>query len=163
MTDSERSAQDGSVAARLRRLEDMEEIRRLFLDYARFLDAKDFGPCSRLFADEGEFVLPFESAVGPAAVEQSMAGMLGKHLAADPGVDFHVIANPVVNLDGDRATARSFWLYVTADDDGHPQLAQFGHYEDELIREHGRWRFNRRDAARDIGIPQAGVPGAVRG
>jgi hypothetical protein len=90
-----------------------------------------------------------------------MEGMLGKHLASAPGVDFHVFANPVVDLDGDTATARQFWLYVTANESGHPQLAQFGHYEDVLTREDGRWRFKSRNAARDVGVPQHGVPGAV--
>jgi uncharacterized protein (TIGR02246 family) len=144
---------------RVRRLEDLQEIRRLALDYARTLDGKDFDACSKLFARDGEFVLPFESSFGPAAIERSMTGMLGKDLAAVPGRDFHVLANERIELDGDRATARSFWIYVTPGADEHPRIAQFGHYEDELVREDGRWRFARRDAARDVGVPQAGVPG----
>lgn len=151
-----------SLEARVQRLEDLEEIRRLQLDYGRYLDGKEFGPCSELFAEAGEFVLPFESAIGPAAIEKSMSGMLGKDLGAEPGKDFHVFANATVDLDGDRATSRSFWLYVTPNEDGYPHLAQFGHYEDVLIRENGRWRFAYRDAARDLGIPGAGVPGVVR-
>jgi hypothetical protein len=51
------------------------------------------------------------------------------------------------------------WLYVTPDDRGHPRVAQFGHYEDELVREEGQWRFARRNAVRDLGVPGGGVPG----
>jgi ketosteroid isomerase-like protein len=152
---------EGALEARVRELEDMAEIQHLVLDYGRYLDSKDFAACSKLFAREGVFVLPFESVVGPDAIQASMEGMLGKHLGAEPGVDFHVLANLIIHLDGDTARSTSFWLYVSPREDGHPQLAQFGHYEDELVREDGRWRFKSRDASRDIGFPQAGVPGAV--
>jgi len=149
------------IEARVRRLDDNEEIRGLLLDYAQFLDEKNFVECSRLFARDGAFVLPFERVIGHDAIRASMDGMLGKHLGAESGADFHVLANLIVRLDGDTATSRSFWLYVSPRDDGHPHLAQFGHYEDELVREDGRWRFASRKALRDIGFPQAGVPGAV--
>jgi hypothetical protein len=42
-----------SVEARLQRLEDMEEIRLLLLDYGRLLDARDLAAYSRLFAKYG--------------------------------------------------------------------------------------------------------------
>ncbi len=161
MTDSHGPVPDASVEARVQQLEDTEEIRRLLLDYGRFLDGKNFAACSKLFATDGEFVLPFESVRGQDAIRASMDGMLGKHLAAESGVDFHVLANATIELDGDTARSTSFWLYVSARDDGHTQLAQFGHYEDVLCRESGRWRFLSRNALRDIGFPQAGVPGVV--
>src|SRR5262245_4681629 len=146
-----------SLDERLQRLEDLEAIRRLFLDYGRYLDTKQFGPCSELFADDGEFVLPFDVVKGPAGVLAVMEEMLGRDLAATPGKDLHVFSNQVIDLDGNRATSRSFWVYVCPDGDGSPRIAQFGHYEDVLVRLNGSWKFQRRDAQRDIGIPGAGV------
>jgi SnoaL-like domain len=151
-----------TVEQRLQRLEDLEAIRKLFLEYGRYLDEKDFEPCSRLFATDGEFVLPFDTVKGPDGVLAVMNDMLGRDLAQDPGKDIHVFANPTIELDGDRATARSFWIYVTPNDTGYPQIAQFGHYEDILAREEGVWKFARRDAQRDIGIPGGGVPGVAQ-
>jgi hypothetical protein len=151
-----------ALEERLQRLEDLEAIRRLFLDYGRYLDTKEFGPCSELFADDGEFVLPFDTVKGPQGVRKVMDEMLGRDLAAKPGKDLHVFANPVIDLDGDQATARSFWIYITPNDEGFPQVAQFGHYEDVVVRVDGSWKFNRRDAQRDIGIPGAGVEQASK-
>ena len=150
-----------TVEERLRRLEDLEAIDRLFNDYGRYLDTKDFEPCSQLFADEGEFVLPFDVVKGPGGVLKVMKEMLGRDLAEEPGKDIHVLSNTIVDLDGDRATASSFWIYVTPDESEYPQIAQMGHYEDVLVRERGSWKFQRRDAQRDIGVPGGGVPGVL--
>ena len=152
------------LEACVRRLDDLEEIRRLLLDYGRYLDGKDFESLAQLWAEDGEIVN--SQGEGPArgreAIRALMTGMLGRDLADESGKDFHVFANPIIDLDGDRATVRSMWLYVTPDEHGHPQLAQMGHYEDLVVRESGQWRFKRRDWPRDIGVPGGGVPGAMR-
>ena len=49
-----------------------------------------------------------------------------------------------------RATATSTWSYVVRADDDTPRLEKLGHYEDELVREDGVWRFARRAAPTDI-------------
>jgi hypothetical protein len=143
----------------VRHLEDLEEIRRLFLDYGTYLDTKDFESLSRLWAEHGEFTLPVGAVRGPDGVLGVMKSMQGKDLAIEPGKDLHIFTNQVVDIDGDRASATSFWAYITPDRDGHPRIAQFGHYEDTLVRVDGRWQFGKRSGFRDIGIPGAGVPG----
>jgi uncharacterized protein (TIGR02246 family) len=152
---------NGSLEARVQRLEDLQEIRELFLEYGRCLDGKQFGALARLWAEDGQIVNSQGSgpARGHEAIEALMNSMLGSDLAIEPGGEFHVFANPTVELDGDRASGRVMWLYITADEAGYPRLQQMGHYEDVLVREDGRWRFESRDWPRDIGIPGAGVPG----
>jgi hypothetical protein len=156
--------QTGTLEARVQRLEDMAEIRALFLEYGRCLDGKEFAALSRLWSADGEIVNSQgpASAKGPAAIEALMNSMLGTDLAVEAGGEFHVFANPTieVGLDADRATGRVMWLYFTADEQGWPQLGQMGHYEDTLVRENGRWRFESRDWPRDVGIAGAGVPGS---
>jgi hypothetical protein len=74
-------------------------------------------------------------------------------LAAKAGDDFHLVLNPQIQLDADdpdRARAQSTWAYVVKGDDGEPVLAKLGHYDDDLVREDGRWRFLRREAPLDI-------------
>ena len=51
-----RGSDAASLAARLQRLEDVEEIQALLLDYGRLLDSRDLPGYSRLFAKEGEWV-----------------------------------------------------------------------------------------------------------
>ena len=61
-----------SLAARVQRLEDIEEIRTVLLDYGRFLDSRDFAAYSRLFAKDGEWVGGFGTVQGPAAIQAFM-------------------------------------------------------------------------------------------
>ena len=80
--------------------------------------------------------------------------MPGSLLGSEPGEDFHVVINPLIELDADdpdRAQAEVTWLYVVKGEDGAPALCKLGHYDDQLIREAGRWRFLRREAPTDIG------------
>src|SRR4030095_12139715 len=68
---------DASIAARLQRLEDIEEIRTVLLDYGRFLDSRDLAAYSRLFAADGECVGGFGTAKGPAGILEFMQKNLG--------------------------------------------------------------------------------------
>lgn len=151
------AAADDDTSARLRRLEDLEQILQLFMDYKRVLDAKDFAAYAALFADDGEFVAIEGGARGRAAIEAMVAAMPGTDLlGANVGDDFHLVLNPQIELDADdpdRARAQSTWAYVVKGDAGEPVLAKLGHYDDELVRESGTWRFLRRAAPMDIPAP----------
>lgn len=142
--------EEATVEARLRRLEDLEEIRRLFMEYRRRLDEKDFPGYAGLFAEDGELIAGDYRARGHDEILGVLHDMLGRDLGERSRDDFHVVANPSIELDGDRATAASTWVYVVREEDGNPRVAMLGHYDDVLRREGGRWLFERRDAALDI-------------
>jgi ketosteroid isomerase-like protein len=156
-TDGEAVAQ-GTAEERLRRLEDLEQIRQLFVEYKTVLDKQDFAAYGALFAADGEFIATpdqgLQQAKGPAAIQALVEAMPGSLLGSEPGADFHVVVNPLIELDAadpDRAQAQVTWLYVVKGEDGAPALCKLGHYDDQLIREAGRWRFLRREAPTDIG------------
>jgi ketosteroid isomerase-like protein len=156
-TDGEAVAQ-GTAEERLRRLEDLEQIRQLFVEYKMVLDRQDFAAYGALFAADGEFIATpdqgLQQAKGPAAIQALVEAMPGSLLGSEPGADFHVVVNPLIELDAadpDRAQAQVTWLYVVKGEDGAPALCKLGHYDDQLIREAGRWRFLRREAPTDIG------------
>ena len=46
-----------SIEARLQRLEDLQAINQLFIDYGEHLDAGDFDAYAELFAEDGEVLL----------------------------------------------------------------------------------------------------------
>jgi SnoaL-like domain len=152
-------AADDAVGARLRQLEDLEQIQQLFLDYKTVLDGKDFSGYAGLFAEDGEFIAGPQRAKGRAAIQALVEAMPGTGLlGAEAGEDFHLVINPRVELDPGnvgRARAQSTWLYVVRGADGGPVLSKLGHYDDELVREGGRWLFLRREAPMDI--PAAAV------
>jgi uncharacterized protein (TIGR02246 family) len=143
-------AADDSVEARLGRLEDREAIRRLFLDYRRYLDQKDFRAYAELFARDGEFIAGTMRAKGPDAIFELVDGMLGTLLTERGGDDVHLVANDTIELDGDRATAEVTWVYILRGEGDVPVIAKLGHYNDVLTREDGRWKFLRREAPTDI-------------
>jgi hypothetical protein len=147
-------AQDtDSIAERLDRLEDLEAIRRLFQDYRRHLDEKEFRAYAALFAAEGEFIAGPDGSIrakGPAAIFDLVDGMRGTLLTDEGGDDRHLALNEMIELDGDRATAVSTWVYILRGEGDVPEVAKLGHYEDVLVREDGAWKFLRRVAPCDI-------------
>ena len=137
----------GSIEQRLRRLEDLEEIRQLFVDYGQYLDAGDFEAYADLFAADGEVRLgPMGSAQGrdqiKALMEQALAGVIG--------TGDHLITSPRVQIDGDTATAEVMWTVIQRGPDGAPVVSMIGRHRDELVRENDRWRFRKRRGFVDI-------------
>jgi uncharacterized protein (TIGR02246 family) len=139
-----------AIEARVQRLEDREAIHGLFMRYRECLDEKDFSGYAGLFAADGEFLSAGGNAKGQEEIERLVDGMRGSLLTAVAGDDVHVVVNPEIEVDGDRARARSTWIYVVRDPDGGPSLCKVGHYDDELVREDGQWRFARRSAPMDM-------------
>jgi uncharacterized protein (TIGR02246 family) len=143
------------LEARVQRLEDLAEIRRLLLEYRRHLDGKDFRAYASLFAADGEFIAGPNGdirAQGPDGIFALVDGMRGTLLTDAGGDDVHVAVNEVIDLDGDRATVSSTWVYVIRADGDAPEVSKVGRYEDVVTREDGRWRFLRREAPMDIGV-----------
>ncbi len=137
-----------SLTARIRCLEDTEEIRTLLLNYGRHLDSRDLDAYSQLFAQEGEWVGGFGSAKSPAGIKAFMEENLGT--GPNRGGTYHILSNFIIELDGDRATAWSRWAFITPGPENSVRVAQGGRYEDILVRQDGVWKFQRREAFLDI-------------
>jgi SnoaL-like protein len=54
------------------------------------------------------------------------------------------MANPVIDVDGDRATARSYVDAWITSKDGLSGINAIGFYDDELVRTFDGWRIARR-------------------
>ncbi len=125
------------LEARLQRAEDMLEIQQLLGQYTVAIDAKDWDAYSALFADDGELIFTGAHARGAAEIRAVMAR------ASPPNVR-HLTTNIVIKVDGDRATAHSRWTALGGDAENRVSVGGTGSYEDELVRQRGRWRFQRR-------------------
>jgi uncharacterized protein (TIGR02246 family) len=142
-----------ALAARLQQFEDKAEIERLLLDYGRHLDSRDFAAYGRLFARDGEWVGGFGTASGgPAGIQAFMEKAMGT--APNRANNYHLLSNFVITVTGDTATAWSRWAFVVPGPSG-AAIAQAGRYDDQLVRENGRWRFKRRTASNDTAPPAA--------
>jgi uncharacterized protein (TIGR02246 family) len=138
------------LAARVQRLEDVQEIQGVLLDYGRFLDARDFASYSKLFAKDGEWIGGFGTVQGPTAIQAFMEKQI---TGPNRGNTFHILTNFKIDVKGDTATAWSRWTFVTPGADKKPAISQAGRYDDIFVREDGHWKFKRRTASNDIPVP----------
>ena len=131
------------LAARVQRLEDIEAIRALFIAYGKLADAKDWVKYSELFVEDGTFDSPH--SVGTVTGSKEIRERLGSAYGEDPEDAFHLFDNIEIEVDGDRATARSLWTYLRPGAHGYPpQALMFGKYEDVLVRTDAGWKFQLR-------------------
>jgi uncharacterized protein (TIGR02246 family) len=134
-----------TVEQRLQRLEDEAAIRRILIDYAATQDARDYDGYAALFAKDGEWRNGKTVYKGRPAIRQLLVGLYG---TPPPGYvnseSFHITYNPQIELNGDKATARSRHLLIMRGPKGEPTPMLAGRYEDELIREEGQWKILRR-------------------
>jgi hypothetical protein len=91
-----------------------------------------------------------------------LAGFAARHTRAPERFHKHVVVDPVIAVDGDHATAVSYFMRLD-DVDGEHVVYAFGRYRDELVRgEDGRWRFVRRiaevESRRATPAPRRGTP-----
>ena len=147
---SRAAAPNDSLAARLQRFEDKEEIQQLLLDYGRHLDARDFAAYSGLFAKDGEWSGGMGSVQGPANIKAFMEKNIGN--GPNRAHNYHLLSNFVITVNGNTATAWSRWAFVVPGERG-ATIAQAGRYDDTLVREDGHWKFKRRVASNDTASP----------
>ncbi len=145
--DGDADPDGGGLADRLRRLEDLQAIQQLFIDYGRHLDAGDFPAYAALFTEDGEVLLgPVGRAQGRREIEALMTTALSAHV----GETYHLVTGPRITLDGDRATASVNWTVVARSTDGAPTVSMIGRHEDVLVRTAEGWRIRRRRGLIDM-------------
>ncbi|MCW2368212.1 nuclear transport factor 2 family protein [Sphingobium sp. B11D3D] len=124
---------------------DRAAIHALLVAYGSTLDARDFAGFGRLFGKDGVYAAGGGAeARGPATGEMMRKVFAGNAMGfAEP--NYHLFFNEVVTFTGsDSATATSMSLYVVPDDRNRPTPMLMAAYEDDLVREDGRWVFARR-------------------
>ncbi len=138
------------LRARVSALEDREEIRRLVQEYRRALDERDLHAFSMLFAKNGTWKGRLGEATGPEAIRIMLEQTLDDNPPAPGPTLYHLNTDPAIELHGDRATAALFWAHVRRDGVDGPEIPTLGYYNDTLVKEDGRWRFQRREVTRLI-------------
>ena len=144
------AAQSGALEARVRQLEDKEQIAQLLVDYGRHLDSRDLRAYAALFAADGEWVGGFGTVKGRAQIQAFMEKSLGT--GPNRGGSYHIMSNFAIVVTGDTATAWSRWTFVVPGERG-AAISQAGRYDDTFVRENGAWKFKRRVAANDTAPP----------
>ncbi len=142
MQGREALTEPADLAARIALLEDREAIRELIARYGPLADAGDCAGAAALWTDDGVYeVGGFGSYTGRAAIQALLEGE--SHQGLIHGGAAHVLSPPVIDLDGDRATARTYSVVFRKSGDNweaHRASANMWH----LVRVAGEWKVARR-------------------
>jgi len=152
-------AQNLTLEQRVERMEAEAEIRQVLIEYGAYLDGRDYAAYADLFAQNGVWVGGFGSFTGPAAIRQMLETNLGP---AEPGFinksSYHMMTNPLIEIDGDRAQVTSKYLFWTRSPEDRPVPSLAGRYVDEFVRQGGRWKIARRTTWGEIPFRDPNVP-----
>ena len=140
------SAQQPSYA------EDRALIENMSNHYMVAVDAGDIETVMKTWAEDG--VLDWVGGVehGKAEIRAAMSNFGGAGVMGTLPADAterqrtrHQIINHVITVDGDTATSFAYWFAMTnRTTHGQIEFLYMGHYEDELARIDGEWKFTKR-------------------
>ncbi len=127
-------------------LEEKDAIRELLARYCFHFDNGEFEQWLSLFTDDGAFDLGARGRFqGRDALRRFLRVV---PLSNGSPMIKHCVMNSIVDVTGDRATARSYVVVLRGGD--ALALSVAGRYEDQLTKQGGDWRFLERKAHLDM-------------
>ncbi len=134
------------LEARIRKLEDIEEIRKLKATYCYLCDAGLGDPKNR-----DELISHFtrnarvDFGLGEGSQFTGPEGLkifFGEVVPGSVSFCMHMVHNPIIEVNGEKATGR--WYYEAPTTDMNTGKAQWmaGTYFEEYVRENGEWKWS---------------------
>ena len=111
-------------------------IEQLLARYAHATDDRRFEDCGRLFALGAQLVVGRHTFDGREAIVATVRAAAAN---SEPGK--HINMNIDAEVDGDRASVTSDFVFIKAD----RTVGSAGRYIDELTFDGGRWLFAKRE------------------
>ena len=135
------------------------EIRELIERSVRHVDDQDSAALAALFEEDGVLQLAGTVFAGRDAIlgmfraaEAPRAWTEPGRLLVQPG-GMHLTGNPVIEVDGDDATAETDMVTLLRGEDGRAKITLLARYRDRLRRaDDGSWRLRSRTGV-SIGVP----------
>ena len=125
--------------------DDRAAITELLYRYAELIDAGDFDGLGALLA-EAEFGGPRTPRARGAAQIAALFATTTRRFADGTTKTRHLVLNPIVEIGGDTARARSTFCVVQATDRVALQPIVVGRYFDRFARSRAGWHFTERIA-----------------
>jgi uncharacterized protein (TIGR02246 family) len=115
--------------------EDRDEILQLMYRYNHLIDSGDAAGWAETFTEDGVFDVAGQVRSGHSELTAFAAEQAGHR---------HVVVNPVIDVTGDSATVRAYFVVYAGG-----ALRGTGTYADELVRTPDGWRFAKRVSTPD--------------
>lgn len=120
-------------------------IREVIERYMRYNDNGDFDAIAALFDEDATFQVFGNVLVGRPAIHAFFTRIFTTTLTQWPADgslflqprSVHISSNPIIEVDGDQATAETDFQVVGRDDDGHVVVTLVGRYRDRFRRAGG--------------------------
>jgi len=128
------------LEARIRRIEDIEEIKNLQAKYAYLIDTVQMEKVPELFADK------FIAEYVPLGTFKSKAELLEflKGAASGSSMMCHQMMTPYIEVHGDKATGTWYLFGPFTSNTAKGPVANWiqGKYENDYVREGGKWKLS---------------------
>jgi hypothetical protein len=128
---------DAGLESRIKRLEDLEEIKQLMSLYCYHADNRDGANWSQVFTEDGVFETDIYGTYEGRATIRAL-----EHRS----FAIHYNTNPIIDIDGDKAVGRWLLLMPCSFDDqfgGKRAVWAAAKYVNDLARVNGKWLFKR--------------------
>ena len=141
----------GSTLADRITIEDM--VTRYYANFGKQDAADEFGA---FYTEDAVFDVYGIVSTGREAIEGFYAASAEEADAPATQGTFHMmISNPVIDVNGDTATAEFMWTgVINSGIQDPPRLLEQGREYDLLVRQDGAWRIKKRVVIADSGLPE---------
>ncbi len=129
-------------------LEDDKAIRELISRYCFLVDRvrdRDADAFTAMFTEDGVWN---SASLGRRIEGRKQLRDFIVEVYGNDAVFRHLIANTIISIDGDRATAHSY-VHVSNLATGTPVCFMIAFYDDELVKQNGKWLFKVRNVRDD--------------
>lgn len=127
---------------------DRDQILDVLATYCQTVDDGRFDEWEQIWTVDATFTVVGQTHQGRGALRSFIEAAQPPHLRGK-----HVLVNPIVNVEGDSATASSDFLFLARADGGGATVTQVGRYRDRLVRTADGWKISARDIT--LGFPAA--------
>lgn len=152
-------AATANLTAEQQELLDKIAIEDLLVRYYEGFGTSDPAAFNEFYTEDAVFDVNGIVAEGKEEIEAIYAGMDedGESPAAQ-GTFHMVLSNPVIDIEGDTATAKMLWTGImNADLRGPPTFVEQGREYDRLVKRDGQWLIKKRVVVADSGLPESMV------
>ena len=132
---------------------DRIQIEDLISSYYYNLGGGDAKAMRTYYTEEAELDVNGLTAKGPEDIE-ALYGRIREGSTFSGGTFHMLLSNPLITVQGDRATAEFIWTGIMNDSvKAPPRLQEQGREYDVLVKRGGQWRIAKRTIIADSGMP----------